>query len=294
MKNLLIVMAVILGTCLHGVSQDMHMDYFGQKPPGMIPEVFAPTIISTPEFEFCGTFSPNGEEYYFTRRTSYNGFANRIYFTQLTENGWSNPSLAPIAEDLFEFEPAITPDGSSLYFYSERRGERDPRYDGDLWVSKATAAGWSKPHHFASPINKKYCMSISSTSDGVLYFSSAYEGQRGIFRSKDNISIEYLPREINKIYGSHPFIAPDESFLIMDCQVAGRGQPELFISFRNANDTWTPAMNMGPEINATKTEFGASLSPDGRYLFFHRRVSGNGDIYWVDAEVINDLRKMHH
>jgi hypothetical protein len=48
-----------------------------------------------------------------------------------------------------------------------------------------------------------------------------------------------------------------------------------------------------PEINATKTEFGASVSHDAKYLFFHRRVDGKGDIYWVDAKVIENIRNTH-
>ena len=41
--------------------------YLGQKPPGMTPEIFAPGIISNPDIkEFSITFSPNGEELFFT------------------------------------------------------------------------------------------------------------------------------------------------------------------------------------------------------------------------------------
>jgi hypothetical protein len=42
--------------------------YLGQKPPGMTPEIFAPGIVSSPEFiDFKGAFSPDGREYYFYR-----------------------------------------------------------------------------------------------------------------------------------------------------------------------------------------------------------------------------------
>ncbi|MCK4931131.1 MAG: PD40 domain-containing protein [Candidatus Aminicenantes bacterium] len=32
-------------------------------------------------------------------------------------------------------------------------------------------------------------------------------------------------------------------------------------------------------------------SPDEKYLFFTSRKSGNGDIYWVDARSIQNLRQ---
>jgi len=34
-----------------------------------------------------------------------------------------------------------------------------------------------------------------------------------------------------------------------------------------------------------------SLSPDGRYLFFNRFRNGNADNYWMDAAVIEDMRR---
>jgi Tol biopolymer transport system component len=48
---------------------------------------------------------------------------------------------------------------------------------------------------------------------------------------------------------------------------------------------------MGPSINSEATEYCPMLSPDGRYLFFTSTRSGNGDIYWVDAKIIDALRK---
>ena len=50
-------------------------------------------------------------------------------------------------------------------------------------------------------------------------------------------------------------------------------------------------MLLKDETLTTRTEFAASVSPDGKYLFFHRTVEGKGDIYWVDAEIIEGLKK---
>jgi len=255
--------------------------YLGQPPPGMTPHIFAPGIISTEEFEFGGTFSPSGEEYYFTKRPTYEGSENRIFYTQLIKNKWTKPKIAPFATDVFEFEPIISPDGQKLYFFSERHGKRNKNYDGNLWYINKNENGWTEAIFFQSPINKKYVMMVSSTLNGTLYFSGIFNGKRGIFlskkASKETLKIEYLPEEINSIHAAHPFIAPDESYLIFDSQVTGMGRPELFISFKKSDGSWTKAVNMGSAINATKTEFGACVSPDEKYLFFNRRVNGNGD-----------------
>jgi len=274
-------------------SQDSGNLYFGQKSPGSIPEVFAPGIVSTEAFEFSGTFSMDGKEYFFTRRPSYQSSSNRIYYTQFRNGEWTEPVLAPFAENTFEFEPVMSPTEDKLYFYSERTGPRDDHYDGDLWYSEKTEAGWSEANYFLSPVNKKWCMSVSSSRSGTLYFSSQYDGKRGIFKSENRHDkypeVVYLSAEINSDFFSHPFIAPDESYILMDGQPTERGKPELFISFKLADGTWSAPKNMGPLINATKTEFGASVSPDGKYLFFHRRVNGKGDIYWVDSAIMNEL-----
>jgi len=204
------------------------------------------------------------------------------------------PVLAPFAKNTFEFEPVMSPTENKVYFYSDRSGSRNEQYDGDLWFSKKTNTGWTEAIFFSSVVNKKWCMSVSPSNTGTLYFSSNYDGKQGIFKA-ENINgqypkVDYLSETINSEFYSHPYIAPDESFIIMDAQPSGRGKPELFISFKKTNGKWSTPKNMGSVINATKTEFGASVSPDGRFLFFHRRVNGNGDIFWVDAKIIDKLR----
>lgn len=274
-------------------SQESGKLYFGQNPPGSVPEVFAPGIVSTEAFEFCGTFSMDLKEYFFTRRPSYQSSSNRVYYTRLVNGKWTKPVLAPFAENTFEFEPVMSPIENKLYFYSERTESRDDRYDGDLWYAVKNEKGWSEATYFLSPVNKKWCMSVSPSRSGNLYFSSQYDGKRGIFKSVRQLDkyheVEYLGGEINSDFYSHPFIAPDESYILMDGQPSGRGKPEIFISFKQEDGTWSAPQNMGPVINASKTEFGASVSPDGKYLFFHRRVGDKGDIYWVDAAVLDSF-----
>ena len=97
---------------------------------------------------------------------------------------------------------------------------------------------------------------------------------------------EFLPDEINHLRGAHPFIAPDESYLIFDAQPDGMGKSQLFVSFRTEAGGWTRARPFDSTINATDTENIPYVSPDGKYFFFHR----TNDIYWVDAAVIARLR----
>jgi Tol biopolymer transport system component len=58
---------------------------------------------------------------------------------------------------------------------------------------------------------------------------------------------------------------------------------------KQENNRWTKAKNMGKPINIEYREGSLMLSPDKKYLFFTGDRTGNGDIYWVDAKVIEQL-----
>ena len=76
----------------------------------------------------------------------------------------------------------------------------------------------------------------------------------------------------------HPFIAPDESFLIFDSDTRKTtGDCRLFISFRRTDDTWTNPVGLGDYI--TQGAVIARVTPDGKYLFFSNR---NG-AWWISG-----------
>jgi tetratricopeptide (TPR) repeat protein len=108
-----------------------------------------------------------------------------------------------------------------------------------------------------------------------------------------------LPYSINSVdYEDGPYVTPDESFLIFESHrpegIGGSG--DLYISFKNNSGGWNIPVNMGEKVNSAATERFARLSPDGKYLFFGstRNASANNvgfDIFWIDANVIDDLKK---
>ena len=57
--------------------------YLGQRPPGFVPKVFAPGIVSTRgRFEFCCTWSLDGKELYFNRR------GEGVLVSRWEKDGW--------------------------------------------------------------------------------------------------------------------------------------------------------------------------------------------------------------
>lgn len=47
---------------------------------------------------------------------------------------------------------------------------------------------------------------------------------------------------------------------------------------------------MGDKINSEDSENRPYITPDGKYFFFTSTNRGNRDIYWVDAEILEDFK----
>jgi hypothetical protein len=92
-------------------------------------------------------------------------------------------------------------------------------------------------------------------------------------------------------------VAPDESYLIVSARPPQKQKEfsrlDLFIIFRRSDRTWSKPYKMGDNINSRKGgENCPAVSPDGKYLFFNRYDPDKkwGDMYWVDAKVMDDLK----
>ncbi|WP_298263434.1 hypothetical protein [uncultured Lutibacter sp.] len=267
--------------------------------PTDAPLVFGEGIISTDNYEFAITFTPEMDEIYFTRRK--NGEDNKIYTMKLIDGKWSNPETAFFtATEGWDFEPHINPNGDKLYFGSTR-----PLYDSIKssglyqWYSKREANGWSTPVPLEKPfLDKSIIMYLTSTENGNLYFTTGEKGDKPedwvIYNSvKENgqyKSFKRMGKEINTSgkWIAHSYIAQNESYMIYDFKSdLGFGGSDLYISF-NKNGIWSKPYNLGPKINTNQTEMTASVSPDGNYLFFHRGGENKGDIYWVAFKPIKE------
>ena len=93
--------------------------YFEQKPPGLIPEIFAQGIISIDgRYEHGISFSPDLSEIYFSANKKDEEAS--IYFSKLEEKKWT-----PIKKANFtkgdkdsEMHPFVSPDDKRIYFVS--------------------------------------------------------------------------------------------------------------------------------------------------------------------------------
>lgn len=307
--------------------------YLGQKTPGNQPELFAPGFICTGFNERDITFSPDGKEIFYGFLTSRN---ITIMYTKMISGQWTEPQVAPFALDdrFFYLEPCFSADGKRIYFLSTRPPEgREPKprwFYQNIWASdKKPDGSWSEPYNpdtLLNQLNSQFYPTL--TREGTIYFTRSDEKTKksDIYRARKSGEkfgeIEKLPPVVNQEGTNtfNAFISPDESFLIA-C-IDGRkndinpGFTNYYIFFRDKNDKWSEGISFGPEINIKGSNaISASVSPDGKYLFFTAQVvskkneersktrtlrnmldvlnspqNGNQDIYWVDATLIEHLR----
>jgi hypothetical protein len=228
-----------------------------------------------------------------------------------------------------DIEPSISPDGQRFFFLSTRPQPGQEEKPGwvyqDIWAMDREGDGWGEPCNLGQPVNSdapEYFPSV--TADGTLYFTR--EGA-------DRVSATYRSRLVDGVYAEpeklgpevncgrnrfNVFVAPDESYAIVPAM--GRedslGGVDYYVVFRSDDDVWSEPVNLGEAVNQPEgREWSASLSPDGKYLFFMSSRTtteaglpltgstinellgistqpgqGSSDIWWVSAEVIEKLR----
>lgn len=250
--------------------------YLGQKPPGLIPELFAPGIVSTDDLEIEGIFSPNMDEFYFVRQRK--GEHPKIHTIQCKDGVWQRTAVEERYGEL-----AISTDGKTMYLGNQCRNR--------------TASGWSEVQSLGPLFEKFPIMRLTASAANTYVFDEREEfGVIRYSRLIDGKREEPQPfgKEINSgKLTAHPFIAPDESYLIWDSErEGGYGRTDLYISFRQEDGSWGPAINLGDEINSENQDIYGSVTPDGRYFFFSslNLDEGKANIFWVDAQLLENLK----
>ena len=304
-SSVIVIMLLIFVCCCTQDSEFLEFkdQYLGQQLPGITPEIFAPGVVSTKFYEHGSpVFSNDLKEIYWTANVEENGsFVTRLTYMMKWENkNWSRPVIPGILKD-FEFcdYPFITPEGNKLFFaaYKVYEVNRDKSEKQKLYYSERTDSGWEFPVCIDSVVNNPGWGLSGPTvaSNGTLYFTAWDQSspiKTGFYYSEICDSGYCKPVKMDDKFKQSrsdytPYIAKDESYFIFaSMREGGFGWHDLFISFRQPDGSWGRIINMGDKINTDENERFPNLSPDGKYFFFNR----SGDVYWVSAKIINELR----
>ncbi|WP_019029487.1 PD40 domain-containing protein [Colwellia piezophila] len=250
--------------------------YMGQNPPNIVAVPFAPGVISKEGWDGEGVFSPEMKEFYYATDVGKNN--RKIIGYRQEDNVWTK-----YIELTRTGEIGFSSDGQRMYMaksYKERVGD-----------------GWSESKSLGPMFDSKDLgiMRLSASNKSTYVFDDYLSGAIRISPIKDGQrqAPKKMAEEINTgKWTAHPFIAPDESYLIWDSErEEGYGETDLYISFRQKDDSWGPAINMGDAVNTENDESFASVTPNGKYILFNRKIDDkNTDVYWVDAKIIDRLR----
>ena len=260
------------------------------------PHVFAEGIISTPDDEAGGVFSPDGREFYFAKFNPTTTFPRiGLLCVSRWQNGkWTTPEVLPFSGKYLDFPPRLSPDGQTMYFSSSRVPPGMKAHVLRIWKAERTKDGWGEPEPLPAPINAPedhWNWGASVTKDGTLYFASDREqaGRPKIYRSRliqgTYQEPEKAPEPVNSKFSDFdPFINADETILFFvsagDDAAPGHhregtlftgGYPysrgDIYVS-RNVGGKWAEAQHLERGVNTVADEGYPALTPDGKQLVF--------------------------
>ena len=258
--------------------------YLGQKPPGNVPEVFLPEIVSSAEYiEFGCSFSTDGNEFYFSRTLKDYGV---IYVVKHIKGKWTAPEILDISDAKYYSEPHINYAGDQLFFT-----EFNPDANQSQ-IPKVTISATNRAEDTWSVSKTLWDGMFATTAkNGNIYYTNNEEQK--IYKrmlNQEYSEAEPLVIENCSFPTSHPYIAPDESYIIFggfNTQGQSKGKwADLYVSFKADNKSFGEPINLGDKINNQYPNICPMVSPDGKYLFY----SNKGDIYWVSTEIIEELK----
>lgn len=270
-------------------SPTIESPYFGQKPPGLIPEVFAPGIISINGRNEHGTsFSPDLDELYFSANKKDEETA--IYFSKLKGNKWTPVKRANFTHGVKreELYPFVSLNDKRIYFTALDSIFSDEK----IWYVNRLEDSWSDAIQLDSPLNDDLVFYINQAKNGDLYYTSLSKGKMYYAPNQNGEFPEV--QEVELAFGHHGFISPSQEYLLVHTQNKENEQrkdADIYVCFKEKDGTWTKPISLGNEVNSNVNEGCPSITPDGKYMLFGRdEEDGTANVYWVSTEVIENLK----
>ncbi|MCE4565705.1 OmpA family protein [Maribellus sp. CM-23] len=130
-------------------------------------------MINTGDEEGAAALNSSGEQMIFTRcrYDKTQAMGTELYSTSQSRGSWSEPiKLEVVGDSIIAAHPALSPDGSVLYFVSDMPGGQGGK---DIWMARAEGSSYGKPVNMGSVINTAGDEMFPFVRDnGELYFAS--------------------------------------------------------------------------------------------------------------------------
>ncbi len=145
-----------------------------QRQKWLQPKLLDETLmINTGDEEGAAALNSSGEQMIFTRcrYDKTQAMGTELYSTSQSRGSWSEPiKLEVVGDSIIAAHPALSPDGSVLYFVSDMPGGQGGK---DIWMARAEGSSYGKPVNMGSVINTAGDEMFPFVRDnGELYFAS--------------------------------------------------------------------------------------------------------------------------
>lgn len=174
-----------------------------------------------------------------------------------------------------EYYPSVTVTDSLLVFTRLQQRSRE-----DFVESRISKQGFGQWKRIEGDINietNKGALSVSQDGEWMIFAGDL--STQG-YRSFDIYISYYTPQgwsepqnagpNINTdFYESGPTLSPDKRALyFISNRPGGYGGSDLYVSYRQPNGKWGPAVNMGPDINSAGDEQAPFIHADNQTLYY--------------------------
>ncbi|MDH3648718.1 MAG: hypothetical protein OEQ53_03490 [Saprospiraceae bacterium] len=261
-------------SCVEPVNR-FHLDL--DAPPDTL-SLFIPGVISTDQYVRDLTMSKSRDAQYFTIVSRKNTIS-AIAFCRLIGGHWTTPEIASFSGRFRDLEPYFHPDGSKLFFASNRPKVGREGDDIDIWyVEQQSDGGWGDPVNVGPPVNtdqNEFYPAVAA--NGNLYFTGAYDdgfGREDIYlsgyangRYSDPMALDTTVT--SEYYEFNAWIAPDENLILFSSfgRSDGMGGGDLYMSRRASDGSWSNSENLGPTFNSVDLDYCPLIDPSNDLFF---------------------------
>lgn len=205
-----------------------------------------------------------------------------------------------------DYNPFISIDESILLFNSRRKKsgvqqEFDGYYPSDIFLSEFKLEKFAEAKPLNEQVNTQYddmIVGISSNAERIFIYYDELDETGDLymsFRSGNKFQKRVLFDEISSLNDleTSATISPDEQSIVFASNKPDAiGKTDLYIIRKLPNGQWSPAQNLGREVNTAYSEDFPQFSADGRYLFFSSNGHpgmGGFDLYMTEWNSENNV-----
>ena len=198
-------------------------------------------------------------------------------------------------------EPWITPDGSTIFFKSDRLATTTPPNASDVFVTHKVGGEWTEPELVGYPISTdagdEHCPMLLQDGETLCFASSRDGGLGGsdIWCSQEDADGNWQDPvnqgpNINTAASEFHFMEDKDGWVYFTSgRPGGFGGMDIWASKHVDGETgpeaWGPAVNLGPTVNTASADMCPALLPDDQTMaWFSGRTDNNlgaADIFWT-------------